>query len=220
MFNFLKKIKKEKQRSFVEQTIYYNINGEIYRVELRTNVDVDDLTLSREELFNKYSFYVCKYNLEYQSFEDWNFYEYHFHSFEEFFEAYDINGNDLQEIEEENLEFAIQKLQDDFEKKFNDFKVDDTIYTNNAFDICNPQQLFQSIAKVKKKLIDESRGSNHVRSFILEIEYIDGDSAEKKRKFIKFYDFINKYKPGCNIKVVDSNDGENTIEDYFKQFFN
>lgn len=220
MFNFLKKIKKEKQRSFVEQTIYYNINGEIYRVEMRGNVDKEDLTLSREELFNTYGFYVSIYNLEYHSFEDWNCDEYHFHSFEDFFEAYDINENDLQEIEEVDLEFAIQKLKNDFEKKFHDLKVDDTIYTNKAFDICNPQQLFQSIAKVKKKLIDKSRGSNLVRSLILEIEYIDGDSAEKNRKFIRFYDFIKMYTAGCKIKVVDSNDGENTIEDYFKQILN
>lgn len=186
-------------------------------------VDKEDLTLSREELFDIYGLYMCKYSLEYRSFDDWdwNWDEHYFNSFKDFFEMYDLDENDLQEIKKEDLEIAIQKLKDDFKKKFNDFKVDDTIYTNKAFDICNPKQLYHSIAKVKKKLIDESRGSNLVCSLILEIEYIEGESTEKKkRKFIRFYDFINKYKPGCNIKVVDSNDGENTIEDYFKQILN
>ena len=206
------------EKTWLEKTAYYNINGEIYRAELSCHVNNEDLTLSREELFNTYGFYMCNYSLEHNSFEDWN--EIKFYSFEYLFKMYDINENDLKEIKEEDLEFAIQKLHDDFEKKFNDFKIDDTIYTNKAFDICNPKQLYHSIAKVKKKLIDESKSSNLVRSLILEIEYIEGESTEKKRKFIRFYDFIKKYKHGCNIKVVDSNDGEFIIEDYFKQFLN
>lgn len=196
------------ERKWIDLRAYYKINGEIYRTRLEDEVDVDDLNLSRDELFNKYGVWVCKYSIEYRNFTEWN--EINYKSLDEFFE--DICAKDPVEINEDELEEYCNNVDEEFKMKFNDFKLDDTLYTCNFFtDGC----CLKEIVKVKKKLINES--VNNVRdALILEIEILDGKSAVSKREFMKFYDFINEFKIGCNVKVIDSIDDNFSIDSYFE----
>ena len=199
------------EKTWLEKTAYYNINGGIYRAEMRDNVDDKDRELSYKELSNIYGVWVCKYSLEYSDMADWN--ETHYCSLDEFFTLFNINESN--EIDEKDLENAIKNLYEDFKKKFDEFELNDTLYTCNIHTAYNDKCCFQQIAKVKKKLIDESQ-TNIARSLILEIEVLDGESATTKREFVKFYNFVEDYIPGCNIKVVDSNDNNYTIDSYFE----
>jgi hypothetical protein len=56
-----------------------------------------------------------------------------------------------------------------------------------------------------------------VYSLILEIEVLDGISAQTRNAFISFYDFLENYKLGHNIKVLVDGEASNVekIEDYF-----
>lgn len=199
------------EKTWLKNTAYYNINGEIYRAEMRDNVDDKDRELSYKELSNIYGVWVCKYSLEYSDMADWN--ETHYCSLDEFFTLFNINESN--EIDEKDLENAIKNLYEDFKKKFDEFELNDTLYTCNIHTAYNDKCCFQTIAKVKKKLIDESQ-TNIARSLILEIEVLDGESATTKREFIKFHNFVEDYIPGYNIKVVDSNDNNYTIDSYFE----
>lgn len=197
MFNFNKK----KEKEWAEVTMYFFHNNAIYQAKMADEIDMENFKLSCKELLNKYGFEVSTYNMEYSDFNVWNTLPYN--SLEDFYKDSGVNEN--HEIREEDLYLAIDKIEKDFEMKFNEIKADDTLYTL-MFD---SRKCFKSIAKVKKKLIDE-KTSNIVRSKILEIEVLDGLSATTKREFITFYDFINEFTPGCTIKVLDGN-----IEDYF-----
>lgn len=199
------------EKTWLEKTAYYNINGEIYRAEMRDNVDDKDRELSYKELANIYGVWICKYSLEYSDMEDWN--ETHYCSLEDLFTMFNINESN--EIDEKDLENAIKNLYEDFKKKFDEFELNDTLYTCNTYTSYSDTCCFQRIVKVKKKLIDESQ-TNIARSLILEIEVLDGESATTKREFIKFYKFVEDYITGCNIKVVDSNDNNYTVDSYFE----
>ena len=65
-----------------------------------------------------------------------------------------------------------------------------------------------------KKLINK-KAENITEAYILEILVIDGLNAEAKRMFITFDDFLQEYENECNVAVLESNDYENSIEDYF-----
>ena len=201
------------EKTWLEKTAYYNINGDIYRAEMRDNVDDKDRELPYKELSNIYGVWVCKYSLEYSDMADWN--ETHYCSLDEFFTLFNINESN--EIDEKDLENAIKNLYEDFKKKFDEFELNDTLYTCNSYihTAYNDKCCFQPIVKVKKKLINESQ-TNIACSLILEIEVLDGESATTKREFIKFHNFVENYIPGCNIKVVDSNDDNYTVDSYFE----
>lgn len=186
----------------------YKINGEIYQTRLEGKADVNDLNLSRDELFNKYGVWVSKYSIEYRDFAEWN--EIYYESLDAFFKY--ICAKVPVEINEDEFEEYCNNVDEELKMKFNDFKLDDTLYTCNFFvDGC----YLKEIVKVKKKLINESV-SNIRNALILEVEILDGKSAVTKREFMKFYDFIRDFKIGCNVKVIDSIDDNFSIDSYFE----
>lgn len=199
---------KKSEKEWIDLKAYYKINEEIYRTRLEGNADVNDLNLSRDELFNKYGVWVCKFSIEYREFAEWN--EIYYESLDEFFKY--ICEKDPVEINEDELEEYCNNADEEFKMKFNDFKLDDTLYTCNFFvDGC----YLKEIVKVRKKLINESV-SNIRNALILEVEILDGKSADTKREFMKFYDFIRDFKIGCNVKVIDSIDDNFSIDSYFE----
>ena len=56
-----------------------------------------------------------------------------------------------------------------------------------------------------------------IYSLILEIEVLDGKSALTQNVLITFYDFLENYKLGHNIKVLVEGEASNVekIEEYF-----
>lgn len=199
------------ERKWIDLKTYYIINEEIYQARLQEEVDEDDLNLSRDELFNKYGVWVCKYSLDHGCFAEWI--EIDYTSLDEFFES--INAKDPVEINEDELEEYCNNVDEEFKMKFNDFKLDDTLYTCNLFSDFSDNCYLKKIVKVKKKLINESI-YNVADALILEVEMLDGKSAVTKREFMRFYDFINNFKIGCNVKVIDSIDDNFSIDSYFE----
>jgi hypothetical protein len=167
-----------------------------------------DVELSRVDLFNKFGFHVSKFNLEFDEFEEWASQYY------DNFDALPYDMNTAQEINEKDLVNAVKKFKSDFEKKFKDFPLDGTLYTS-TLDHYDDMQCFQEVVKPRKKLVNEN--DDHIaRRLFLEVEVLDGKSSETKREFIPFCRFIEQYKPGCAIKVIESDDYvEKRIEDFF-----
>ena len=190
---------------------YYIIDDNLYMFRKVENITEKEINLTRDEFFNKYGFYIRKYNIEYDEFEMW--YEKHCYSLSE--NPYDMTK--AVEVREEDLESAIETVKKAFEKKFNDFRLDGTLYTSTmeTYDeVC-----FQAIVKPLRKLVNE-REEDISRRLILEVEMLDGKSSETKCEFIHFYRFVDQYASGCAVKVVESihpNDSYSDIEieDYF-----
>ena len=199
---------KKQEREWIDLKAYYKINGEIYQARLQEEVDVEDLNLSRDELFNKYGVWVCTYSLEYGDLAEWK--EIDYKSLDEFFEH--IGEKNPVEINEDELKEYCNNVENEFKMKFNDFKLDDTLYTCKFFaDGC----YLKEVVKVKKKLMNESV-YRITDALILEVEILDGKSAVSKREFMKFYDFIRDFEIGCNVKVIDSIDENFSIDSYFE----
>ena len=115
------------------------------------------------------------------------------------------------EVKEEHLDTVIEIIDKAFEKKFNDFELNETLYTYNKDNF----NTFPPVAKVIKKLVNKQE-ENIANQFILELEILNGQEGATKRVFVKFLDFLNDYDEGCPIKVIDSIDMyEKTFEDYF-----
>lgn len=194
--------------TYCKITSYYIIDGNLYQFKMMDFLKDGDVELSRIDLFNKFGFHVSKYNLEFDEFAEWASQYYNN------FDALPYDMNTAQEINEKDLVKAVKKIQSDFEKKFKDFPLDGTLYTStlNHYDdgVC-----FQEVVKPRKKLVNESE-DNIARRLIMEVEVLDGKSSETKREFIPFCRFIEYYKPGCAIKVIESDDYmEKRIEDFF-----
>ena len=102
-----------------------------------------------------------------------------------------------------------------FKKKFDDFRLDGSLYSANFF-MRGESQCFPTIVRPKRKLIDEG-WHDVTSSLILEIEVLDGISAQTRNAFISFYDFLENYKLGHNMKVLVNGEASNVekIEDYF-----
>lgn len=203
MLNFLKtKTKYE----YVEKFAYFTNGEKIYRVSLEEFIDKKDLQLSRDELFNKYGFYVSEYSLDSGIFEDWNAIGSHDN-------LSDYIGGDMKEINSTELQFAIKSIKNNFQKKFDELQLDGSLYTYNVYTLYETS-CFQKIAKVKRKLVNKERNDDY--RLFLEIEILDGKSAETKREFIPFVEFISEYRTGCDLEVVDSGDKWITkVEEYF-----
>lgn len=185
--------------SVKEEKNYYLYNGELYRIKFVTD--------------NKGE--VCVFNGWYNNFEGWNIKP--FSSLSDL--PFDINK--ATKVEQKDLDIAIENVNLDCKKKFDDFKLDGTLYTDTDISSFS-EEVFPAVVRPKKKLVYEN-GETARRKYILEIEIIDGLDAESKRKFILFHDFILNYAPGCDvIRVVDSDDpfenlGEYKFENYFEQ---
>lgn len=66
-------------------------------------IDKKDLKLSRDELFNKYDFYVSEYSLDSGIFEDWK-------SIGTYENLKDYLGEDMKEINSTELQSAIKSI--------------------------------------------------------------------------------------------------------------
>lgn len=203
MLNFLKS---KTKYEYVEKFAYFTNGKKIYRVSLEEFIDKKDLQLSRDELFNKYGFYVCEYSPDSGIFEDWK-------SIGTYENLSDFLGEDMKEINSTELQSAIKSIKNDFQKKFDELQLDGTLYTYNVYPLYETS-CFQKIAKVKRKLINKERNGDN--RLFLEIEILNGKSAETIRKFIPFVEFISDYRPGCDLEVIDSGDKWITkVEEYF-----
>jgi hypothetical protein len=197
----------------VEMKAYYIIDDNLYMFRKVEDITEKEINLTRDEFFNKYGFYIRKYNFEYDEFEMW--YEMHCYSLSE--NPYDMTK--AVEVREEDLESAIETVKKAFEKKFNDFRLDGMLYTSTMEPYYDDGVCFQTIVKPLRKLVNESE-DNISRRFILEVEMLDGKSSETKCEFIHFYRFVDQYTSGCAVKVIESihpNDSYSDIEieDYF-----
>ena len=198
-----------KQEKWTKYEAYYIINDSLYKYSTR----YPELEHNRPivELYDKYGFWVAKYDFEFDAFADWS---------AEYFKTLDecpYNINAAEGIEQPDLVKAISKTKKAFEKKFKDFPLDGTLYSHNDMD--EYEECFPPVVKPRKKLVNE--GSVSITRFILEVEMLDGKHTETRREFIPFARFIRDYKPGCAVKVIESDEqyeyGDCTkwFEDYF-----
>ena len=200
--------KQEKVESIWVES-HYIIDGELYKFVLNAFVyDKDRNSMTNMELFDKYGLSVCKYKIEYEDFRNYWVSEY-YDSIS--YLPYDMSK--ATEVKDEDLNSAIEKIKMDFKKQFDDFKLDGTLYRAN---FRSENKSFNAVVKPKRKLVD-SKESKLADSLILEIEVLDGKSAETKREFIPFYKFVEDYTPECGIEIVESSDIQDfKVKDYFK----
>ena len=199
---------KKENYEFIITSKYFIIGDDLYRFELRDFMPVSDHNLPTTELLNKYGFYVSKYELKFSLIsEDVIYYD----TLNDV--PYDMTN--AKELSDEELEDAINNLKLAFKKKFDDFRLDGSLYSTNFF-MRDDSQCFPAIARPKRKLINEDC-KNVIYSLILEIEVLDGKSALTQNVFITFYDFIENYKLGHNMKVLVDGEASNVekIEEYF-----
>lgn len=199
---------KKENIEYIITSRYFIIGDDLYRFEVRDFMPDSDYNLPTTELLNKYGFFVSKYNLKFSLIpED----AYYYKTLNDV--HYDMTN--AKELSEKELEDTISNLKLDFKKKFDDFRIDGSLYSANFF-MRNETQCFPPIVRPKRKLIYEEY-KDVIYSLILEIEVLDGKSALTKNEFITFYDFIETYKLGHNMKVLVDGEASNVekIEDYF-----
>ena len=200
--------KKEKYE-FIITSRYFIIGDVLYKFEVRDFMTDSDLNLPTTELLNIYGFYVSKYNLKFSTISEE--YAKYYNSLNDV--PYDMSN--AKELNEDEFDDAINNLKLAFKKKFDDFRLDGSLYSANFF-MRDDSQCFPAIARPKRKLINE--GCNDViYSLILEIEVLDGKSSITQNVFITFYDFLENYSLGHNIKVLVQGEASNVekIEEYF-----
>lgn len=197
---------KNEKTVWVEVVKYHLVNDEIYRVEMNAQILKSESELPETELLNKYGFYITKYDIEFDNFAEWD--EHYFKNLSDV----EVDLNDSNEISEENLEIAINDLKAEFQKKFDYFELDGrTLYTRKGFG--EYDQHFNEIVRPVSKLVN-TKWKSISRSLILEIEVLDGRTADITREFIPFVKFIYQYEPGYNIQVADSTYIKQ-VSDYF-----
>lgn len=219
---------KTKEIKYTYLKAYYIIDGNLYRFCLGAHIQEEDLngSLSSIELFQKYGndgLFVNKYDIKnigsisYKDAEKINrdgmYSEYSEREYYKSFDELPFDMSNARQIYTKDLYNVIYEMKMNFEKQFKEFQLDGTLYSakHNRFD-----NAFKAIVKPKRKLVNKNE-SKLAESLILEIEVLDGKSAETKREFIPFYRFVEDYTPECEIEVVESNDIQDfKIEDYFK----
>jgi hypothetical protein len=189
---------------------YFIIDDDLYKFEVRELMPYSDRNLPTKELLNKYGFYVSKYDLKCVSYilsEN----AIHYNTLNDV--IYDMTT--AKELSEKEMEDAISNLKLAFKKKFDNFRIDGSLYSGNFF-LRDETQCFPPIVRPKRKLINEGY-KDVVYSLILEVEMLDGKSAQTRNAFITFYDFLENYKLGHNMKVLVDGEASNVekIEDYF-----
>lgn len=199
---------KKEECEYIITSRYFIIGDDLYRFEVRDFVSVSDRKLPTTELMNKYGFYVNKYNLKFSLISEDGV---HYDTLNDV--PYDMTN--AKELSKKELEDAINNLKLAFKKKFDDFRLDGSLYSGHFF-MQNENRCFPPIARPKRKLINEDC-KDVISSLILEIEVLDGKSALTQNVFITFYDFIENYKLGHNMKVLVDGEASNVekIEDYF-----
>lgn len=198
---------KKENYGYIITSRYFIIDDDLYRFQVRDFMSDSDCNLPTKELLNKYGFFVNKFDLKFSLASD---------------ECYYKTLNDVpydmttaKELSEKEMEDTVSNLKLAFKKKFDDFRLDGSLYSANFF-MRNENQCFPPIARPKRKLINEGY-KDVVYSLILEIEVLDGKSAQTRNEFITFYDFLENYKLGHNMKVLVDGEASNVekIEDYF-----
>jgi hypothetical protein len=184
-----------KKEKWVRALEYYIIDGELYKFSKGIIIQEKDEKLSNKEVFNKYGVQVNKFRLDYEDFEDWNCNEY------DSLEDVPFDMSKAQEVTD-NLAWAIEYIKNAFKKKFNDFSLDNTLYSS-VEEVLDEEQCFPVILKPKAKLINNS-AKKVTESLFLEVEVLDGCNANTRHEFIHFYKFITSYKPGCSVEVAES----------------
>jgi hypothetical protein len=200
---------KKEEYGYIITSRYFIIGDDLYRFVVRDFMPDSDCNLPTTELMNKYGFYVSKYELKFTPISEKDMI--HYNSLNEV--PYDMTN--AKELSEKELEDTISNLKLAFKKKFDDFRLDGSLYSANFF-MRDGTQCFPTIARPKRKLINEEY-KDVVYSLILEIEVLDGISAQTRNAFISFYDFLENYKLGHNMKVLVNGEASNVekIEDYF-----
>lgn len=198
---------KKENYGYIITSRYFIIDDDLYRFQVRDFMSDSDCNLPTKELLNKYGFFVNKFDLKFSLASD---------------ECYYKTLNDVpydmttaKELSEKEMEDTVSNLKLAFKKKFDDFRIDGSLYSGNFF-MRDETQCFPTIARPKRKLINEEY-KDVVYSLILEIEVLDGKSAQTRNVFITFYDFLETYKLGHNMKVLVDGEASNVekIEDYF-----
>lgn len=199
---------KKEECEYIITSRYFIIGDDLYRFEVRDFVSVSDRKLPTTELMNKYGFYVSKYNLKFTLISENGVY---YNTLNDV--PYDMTN--AKELSEKELEGAIDNLKLAFKKKFDDFRIDGSLYSGCLF-MRDEIRCFPPIVRPKRKLINEGY-KDVIYSLILEIEVLDGKSAQTRNEFITFYDFIENYKLGHNMKVLVDGEASNVekIEEYF-----
>lgn len=202
---------KKKEYEYIITSRYFIIGDDLYRFKVSDFMPDSDLNLTTTELLNKYGFYVSKYNLKFSLISDDAI---HYDTLNDV--PYDMTN--AKELSEKELEDAVSNLKLAFKKKFDDFRLDGSLYSAKFF-IRYEDQCFPQIVRPKRKLIEEG-WHDVTSSLILEIEVLDGKSAQTRNEFISFYDFLENYKLGHNLKVLVDGEASNVekVEDYFEFF--
>ena len=199
---------KKENKEYTITSRYFIIGDDLYEFEVRDVMSDSDRNLPTTELLNKFGFYVSKYELKYSIMSDYTKF---YNSLCEV--PYDMSN--AKELKKNELDDAINELKSTLKKKFDDFRLDGSLYSSNFF-MRGEFQCFPTIARPKRKLINEGY-KDVIFSLILEIEVLDGKSALTQNVFITFYDFLENFKLGHNIKVLVDGEASNVekIEDYF-----
>ena len=202
---------KKENNEFKEYIItsrYFIIDDDLYRFEVCDFMPNSDCNLPTTELLNKYGFNVSRHELRFSLIsENATFYN-------NLCEVpYDMTNT--KELSEKEFEDAVSNLELAFKKKFDDFRLDGSLYSAN-FCMRDDSQCFPTIARPKRKLINE-KCRDVTYSLILEVEVLDGKSALTQNVFMTFYDFLEQYTLGHSIKVIVDGEASNVekIEDYF-----
>ena len=200
---------KKKENEYIITSRYFIIGDDLYRFEVSDFMPDSDIYLPTTELLNKYGFYVSRYELKFSTISE------EYAKYYNYLNDVPYDMSNAKELNEDELGDAINNLKLAFKKKFDDFRLDGSLYSANFF-MRNENQCFPAIVRPKRKLINEEY-KDVVYSLILEIEVLDGKSAQTRNVFITFYDFLETYKLGHNMKVLVDGEASNVekIEEYF-----
>ena len=200
---------KKENYGYIITSRYFIIDDDLYRFQVRDFMSDSDCNLPTKELLNKYGFFVNKFDLKFSLASD----ECYYKTLNDV--PYYIDMTTAKELSEKEMEDTVSNLKLAFKKKFDDFRLDGSLYSAKFF-MRDETQCFPTIVRPKRKLINEEY-KDVVYSLILEIEVLDGKSAQTRNAFISFYDFLENYKLGHNMKVLVDGEASNVekIEDYF-----
>ncbi len=199
---------KKENNEYIITSRYFIIDDELYRFKVSDFMPASDVNLPTTELLNKYGFNVSRYELKFTLIsENETFYN----SLSEV----PYNMTNAKELNEKEFEDAVSNIKSTFKKKFDDFRLDGSLYSANFF-MRDESQCFPTIVKPKRKLFYE-RCNDVTSSLILEVEVLDGRTAQIGNAFITFYDFLKTYSLGHDIKVLVDGEASNVekIEEYF-----
>jgi hypothetical protein len=204
---------KKENYEFIITSRYFIIDDDLYKFEVKDFISDSDRNLPTTELLNKYGFYASKYDLKFSITSEYTRY---YDTLNDV--PYDMSS--AKELNKNEVDDAIKNLKLKLKKKFDDFRLDGSLYSAKFF-MRDETQCFPPIARPKRKLINEGC-KDVVSSLILEIEVLDGKSALTQNVFITFYDFLEQYALGHNIKVLVDGEASNVekIEEYFDFVYN